>query len=82
MIKFIALYRMIPTQKHLNHSITDDEVKVMNNFLLRVMKLEKIDIVIFLTQIHIKIIKHIHCLFKHSHYWDLTNNFQFFCKSY
>jgi len=68
-----GLYRLIPTQKHLIHSIPNNEVKVnMRSFILRAMKVEKTyEVVLSLNfenfQIKIKI-KDTNCLLGHSHH--------------
>jgi len=39
---------MVPIQKYLNHSITNNENKVMKSFVLWAMKVEKIQIKLFI----------------------------------
>ncbi len=47
LINFIGLYRFTPIQTHLNHSILNNEIIVKKSFILRAMKVEKINKVIF-----------------------------------
>ena len=47
---FLELCRLIPTQRKLNHSIPNYEVKVMRVFILRAMKVEKTYKVVFCSQ--------------------------------
>jgi len=49
-IIFLELYKLIPTQKKLNHSILNNEVKVMKSFILQAMKVGKTYKVVFCSQ--------------------------------
>jgi len=46
-ISFIGLRILISTQKHLDHSTLNNEVKVMRSFILQAIKVESTDKVVF-----------------------------------